>query len=64
MAEVKPADKKVKLRNKTKSVIVSGPIRIMPGAEIEIFESKISPPLPVVDRTTSPAPSAGSVAMS
>jgi len=42
MAEVKPADKKVKLRNKTKSVIVSGPIRIMPGAEIEIFESKIS----------------------
>jgi len=40
-AQTKP-DKIVKLTNGTPSVIVSGQIRIAPGASIEIHESKIS----------------------
>ena len=35
-------DNKVTLRNKTKSVIVSGQIRIPAGGQIEISEDKIS----------------------
>jgi len=35
-------DKVVKLTNTTKTVIVSGHVRIAPGATLEIAESKIS----------------------
>lgn len=35
-------DRIVKLTNVTKSVIVSGQVRIAPGATLEIAESKIS----------------------